>query len=270
MFIMFPERILFNHRGHEEHRGMFQADTQILQDFPRLSTNCTSSFSTPCSPCAPWLVPVQPRSARDLLKTKNRKLNTFSAFSLIELLVVVAILGLLIGAAAPALNSVLEAGRMTQAVTALGGQFTTARLKAIAENRPVTVRFIRPNTSSSYDRVQLVTLDTAGNATAVGRVVTLPMATAIAKSTTLSSLIDPSKESPATSLKDPTLPELGSNYRYVQFSFRPRGSLDLGVTQQWFATVLLLRDDQSGTTTPANFATIQIDPVNGGLQVYRP
>jgi uncharacterized protein (TIGR02596 family) len=189
---------------------------------------------------------------------------------LIELLVVVAIIGLLMTAAVPALNSVLENGRLTQAATLVVNQFTLARQKASAENKNITLRFIRANASPAYDRVQLVTLDTAGNATAVGRVVTLSMATAIAKSTTLSSLIDPYKESPANPLTDPTLPELGSNYRYVQFSFRPRGSLDLDVTQKWFATVLLLRDDQSGTTTPANFATIQIDPVNGGLQVYRP
>ncbi len=39
-----------------------------LHAFQRLSTNCNSSFSTPCSPCPPWLVPVQPRSTRCMLK----------------------------------------------------------------------------------------------------------------------------------------------------------------------------------------------------------
>jgi uncharacterized protein (TIGR02596 family) len=187
---------------------------------------------------------------------------------LIELLVVVAIIGLLMTAAVPALNSVLENGRLTQAATLLVNQFTLARQRASAENKNITLRFIRKDTSSPYDRIQLVTLDSSSNATPVTRLTTLPMQTAIASDTALSSLMSLG-ESSAISTKDPSIPELGTSYRFIQCTFRPRGSLDLNIQSNWFATVVLQRN-ASTTTAPANFATIQVDPVNGGLQIYRP
>ena len=183
---------------------------------------------------------------------------------------VVAIIGLLMTAAVPALNSVLENGRLTQAATLVVNQFTLARQKASAENKNITLRLIRKDTSSPYDRIQLVTLDSATNATPVSRLITLPMQTAIASDTALTSLMSLT-ETPS-SANDPSLPELGTSYLYIQCTFRPRGSLDgspLTITDKWFATVVLQRN-ASNTTAPANFATIQVDPVNGGLQIYRP
>ena len=202
------------------------------------------------------------------MKTEDRKLNAFSAFSLIELLVVIAIIGLLMTAAVPALNSVLENGRLTQAATLVVNQFTLARQKASAENKNITLRLIRKDDDSPYDRIQLVTLDSATNATPVSRLTTLPMQTAIASDTALSSLMSLT-ESTANSARDPSIPELGTSYRFIQCTFRPRGSLDLNIQSNWFSTVVLQRN-ASTTTAPANFASIQVDPVNGGLQIYRP
>ena len=207
-----------------------------------------------------FLFPAPPPCLDDSVRVR-------SAFSLIELLVVVAIIGLLMTAAVPVLNSVLENGRLTQAATLVVNQFNLARQRASAENKNITVRFIQKDASSPYDRIQLVTLDSANNATPVSRLTTLPMQTAIASDTALTSLM--SLESTASSAKDPSLPELGTSYLYKQCTFRPRGSLDLNIQSNWFATVVLQRN-ASNTTAPANFATIQIDPVNGGLQIYRP
>ena len=273
---MLLERFLFNHRRHREHRGELNVTdafaTRMGQRKNKNSASrlvrfllffCKSHLAgiIRANPRYPWLLPLQPRSARSGLKT-------FSAFSLIELLVVVAIIGLLMTAAVPALNSVLENGRLTQAAAMLVNQFTLARQKASAENKNITLRFIRKDTSSPYDRIQLVTLDSASNATPVTRLTTLPMQTAIASDPALTSLMSLT-ESTASSARDPSIPELGTSYRFIQCTFRPRGSLDLNIQSNWFATVVLQRN-ASKTTAPANFATIQVDPVNGGLQVYRP
>jgi uncharacterized protein (TIGR02596 family) len=192
----------------------------------------------------------------------------FSAFSLIELLVVMAIVVILMAAAVPALNSVLEGGRLTQATTLIVNQFTLAKQNATAENKNITLRVIRKDTSSPYDRIQLVRLDSAGNATPMLRVATLPTQTAIASDPNLSSIMGIA-ESAAAPTKDPSIPGLETSYRYVQFTFRPRGSLELNIQANWFATVVFARH-ASDSSPPANFATIQIDPVNGGVQVYRP
>ncbi len=200
-----------------------------------------------------------------------------SAFSLIELLVVMAIIVILMAAAVPALNSVLEGGRLTQATTLIVNQFTLAKQNATTENKNITLRVIRKDTSSPYDRIQLVRLDSAGNATPMLRVATLPTQTAIASDPSLSSIMGIA-ESAADPTKDPSIPGLETSYRYVQFTFRPRGSLEtfrtpdnlgLNIEDNWFATVVFARH-ASDSSPPANFATIQIDPVNGGVQVYRP
>ena len=289
MFIMFPERILFNHRGHREQRGELNVTdafaTRMGQRKNKNSASrlvrfllffCQSHLAgiIRANPRYPWSLPLQPRSARSGLKTENRTLNTFSAFSLIELLVVIAIIGLLMTAAVPALNSVLENGRLTQAATLVVNQFTLARQKASAENKNITLRLIRKDDAySPYDRIQLVTLDSATNATPVSRLITLPMQTAIASDTALTSLMSLTESSANTnSARDPSIPELGTSYFYKQCTFRPRGSLDgspLTITDKWFATVVLQRN-ASNTTAPANFATIQVDPINGGLQINRP
>jgi len=196
--------------------------------------------------------------------------KTSSAFSLVELLVVMAIMVLLLALVAPAVNGVMESGRLTQAATILSNQFSIGHLKAMSENRPITLRFIRKDTASSFDRIQLLTIDNQGNMVAVDRVQTLPVGTAIAKSATLSSLLgsNPNPEQAATS-SDPSVPGLGTSYRYIQFSFRPRGSLDLDMTQKWFATVVYLRNDTS-SGIPANSITLLLDPLNGNFVTYQP
>ena len=192
------------------------------------------------------------------------------AFSLLELLVVMSIMVLLLTLLVPSINGVMESGRLTQAATMLSNQFSIGHLKAIGENRPITLRFIRKDAASSFDRIQLLATGTQGNLLAVDRVNTLPIGIAVAQSAALSSLLDSTlnPEKAATS-SDPSLPGLGTSYRYIQFSFRPRGSLDLDITKKWFATVVYLRNDQP-SGIPANCITLQIDPVNGNFVTYQP
>jgi hypothetical protein len=89
------------------------------------------------------------------------------------------------------------------------------------------------------------------DATPVSRLTTLPMQTAIASNTALSSLMSLT-ESTANSTKDPSIPELGTSYLYKQCTFRPRGSLDLNIQSNRFATVVLQRNASKTTAPPTS------------------
>jgi hypothetical protein len=67
------------------------------------------------------------------------------------------------------------------------------------------------------------------------------------------------------------LPRAGASYRYVALRFQPDGSTDLLPTGgSWFLTV---HDEIAGDALaqpPADFSTIEIDPLNGSLKFFRP
>lgn len=77
---------------------------------------------------------------------------------------------------------------------------------------------------------------------------------------------------------DPPLPGvgsgtgIGSQYQYVAFRFLPNGSTNLSPSDSWYVTIHNVRDQAtaSSTTPPANFFTLQIDPVSGSMKGFRP
>lgn len=191
------------------------------------------------------------------------------AFSLIELLVVIAIIAILAALATPALNSILQAGRITQAASQISATFTLAAQKAASENRPVTLRFIGES-NGEYRRMQIVEILPDGTARALDRVITLPEGMALATNPAVSSFFSlPEKTAAAT---DPNVPGLGTSYRYREFQFRPDGRLGLDVSAKWFVTALLgpPKGDPTSSTLPVDFVMIQVDPVNGSSTLYRP
>jgi uncharacterized protein (TIGR02596 family) len=99
-------------------------------------------------------------------------------------------------------------------------------------------------------------------------------------SRTLSSIFDTSKRKAKDGSTDlnpkQPLPDAGDQYQYFSIKFNPDGTTDLyPVTDNWFLTI---HDKSAGdgttgssaTAPPANFATIQVDPVNGNIRVFRP
>lgn len=56
---------------------------------------------------------------------------------------------------------------------------------------------------------------------------------------------------------------------YVAIRFRPDGSTDLHETGAWHLT-LLDAHDSARQELPANFYTVQMDPVTAKLEIYRP
>jgi len=77
--------------------------------------------------------------------------------------------------------------------------------------------------------------------------------------------------------KDPPLPrKVNLNYWYVAFRFMPDGSTNLpgrslsDPSGAWFITIHGLTDKMAGSVPPANFYTLQVDPISGTLKQFRP
>lgn len=207
-----------------------------------------------------------------------------SAFSLLEMLAVMAVmltLFMLVGINA---NAILRGGQLTQASQLLHDQITLARQLALSSNQPVEVRLYRYADTGfgevtagdgKFRAVQLFAVNRDG-AKAIGKLERLPKPVIIDSSLTLSPLIALAQE-PASlpsllsgeDLAAP-LPDVGLNYHAAVFRFQPDGSTNLPASGQWFLTIHELKDGDNRSEPPPNFATLQIDPVNGRARFFRP
>ncbi len=199
-------------------------------------------------------------------------------FTLIEILMVLAIIGILLVAAVPALNSTLQGFQLTQGAQIIADQLHLARQATLARNRAVEVRFYKFTapasgvTASYFQGVQAFEIVENGPPKALGKLHRLPGLIILDSSATLSPLLGPTRVKQWTS-NDPqiSLPGIGTNYEARAFTYRSDGSADLSVAgQQWFVTLHHANAGDNRTDLPPNFATLQIDPWNGYTQLYRP
>ena len=199
-----------------------------------------------------------------------------AAFTLLELLLVVAILGIIGAFVLPTANTILRGGKLNQASQTVVDRLSLARQSAIAQNRPVEVRFYRykdpesPASSNSFRALQAFLVVKANQLNAMEKTQMLPSSVIIDSSPTLSSILDSSKRTLVTT-GTTSIPRVGTNYSYIAVRFRPDGSTDLGpTTGPWFLTLHGESDKDGLTAPPPNFVTIAIDPVNGALSFFRP
>ena len=206
------------------------------------------------------------------------------AFSLLELLVVMAIIAVLALVSIPAFEQLVKGSRLTIAGRALIDELSLARQTALSRNIPVEVRFYRlPDNSTSvtlthYRAFQIFLNDDTN--TPLGKAVFLPPGVVIFEDSASSAtpktslflkpgpLTDPDPKKGDTA---PLLPSYDDRYEYVSFRFKGNGETDLSSTTTGvFLTLISLTDKTTGSGLPANFVTIQIDPVNGRVQSFRP
>jgi uncharacterized protein (TIGR02596 family) len=210
------------------------------------------------------------------------------AFSLIELLVVIAIMAILAVTVTPGISSVSRDLNLISGGSRISDELNFARQQALSGNQIVEVRFYQDaNNNNVYDTmVSLIPTNpnVAGSSVRwLEKPNVLPGSVVFDTNsgggvqyspllTTLSSIA-----SPQASTSDNTS---GTPYRlrgehYVAFHFRPDGSTDLdgsvltnASTSQWWLT--LYDVNSPGTTLPANFVTVLLDPVTGRTRIYQP
>jgi uncharacterized protein (TIGR02596 family) len=198
---------------------------------------------------------------------KIRRMDIFPSrqqgFTLIELLVVIAIMGILLVMIVPSVSGIGKGYRVTAGAQALIDQLNRARQEALSRNRMVEVQFLRAprNGITNYSATRLVTLDsTNGTAQATtNRMVWLPDGVVIGTNGSMTSTGDLKTVS---SLSIPG----GGTASALTFSFRPNGTTDLSTNVHW----TIVDENQASSSSPANFATIQLDSRTGRPRLFRP
>lgn len=224
-----------------------------------------------------------------------------SGFSLIELMIVIFIIIIIAAFVVPAASTVLRGSQLTQGEQILYDQLSLARQYALSKNHPVEVRFIRyadPETPGEANADGSIGAPTNGNYRAIqvfetfdaidtttgdfvraplDKPAILPQSIVLDKGTlsTIISQVAGGNAGPASgtpSSKDPQMPRnVGSKYDFVYFRFMPDGSTNMAQSgTSWCVTLHNINDVVSGNIPPANFYTIQIDPVSGAMKQYRP
>lgn len=202
------------------------------------------------------------------------------AFTLIEMLLVITIVAVLMTLAIPVTNSVLKSNQITTATQMVVDQLTLARQNALTNNRVVEVRFYEfSNTEAASEDLHIGAIqafvfdETNTISKPLSEISYLPDGAILSQDISLSTILEPSRERKTGTFtaEDPLLElprSIGKNYRVFSLRFRPDGSTDLGGSSAgWFLTIHGANEKSS---PPPNFATVQIDPFNGALRLYRP
>lgn len=185
------------------------------------------------------------------------------AFTLVELLVVIAIMIIAMVFAIPAVTSINQAGKITQAAQMVHDRIQLGRQYAITQNRSVEVRFYKTRNSGSattnYCATSIFEVGTeTGTPRQMERIEYLPSGVLIAENSQLSPLL--AGASPA---QDD--PRFGKDYRYLRFA--ADGTTDVKEGESWLS---LVKEGDDASSLPKNHAVINVVPATGIPRIFRP
>ncbi|SDT95135.1 Verru_Chthon cassette protein D [Verrucomicrobium sp. GAS474] len=186
-------------------------------------------------------------------------------------MVVVALVSLLAFFSLPAFHSAQAASSLASSKQIVVAELNLARQTALSRGLGVEVRFyelpgygeLAQAGPSTFRAMQLFTIDGA-TTNVLDKVAFFPRPAKGSPDPTASPLLQGAAGGTFR------LPEVGLNYRYTSLFFAPDGSLQgLGSTNVFLTLVLDHAPIREGNL-PANFVTVQIDPLTGRVFTYSP
>jgi uncharacterized protein (TIGR02596 family) len=184
------------------------------------------------------------------------------------MLLVLAIIAALTAFSIKVFTSVDRSAALNASADLVSDLLSEGREDAMQQNTTVEVRFYqvptKQNPVPAYRALQLHWVKADATTPAIRPVLYLPSTVVIDPTAQHSSLIG---SDPDTASTDPSDPNLNAQTRV--FHFLSDGTTDLPAGSSWFLT---LRADTGagGTTLPANWASVTVDPVTGRTQIFRP
>lgn len=205
-----------------------------------------------------------------MTSSQQTPLTAARGFSLIEVLAVLGILAVLVAGAAPAILSTVKASRLASAASQLTGRLNEAQGMALTFSSDFEVRFLAasPSDPLKRDSLQIYALadpekleeqeDDDDAFEPVGAPEILPESIVFSRNSVFSSLLRQEKGR-----------EAGGRRVLGVIRYHPDGSTSLPEGESWHVT-LVESAEENAAKLPANFATIQVDPATGRLEVFRP
>ncbi len=190
------------------------------------------------------------------------------AFSIVELLVVMVILIILAAITLPAMSSMMGAANLSRAGTTVSDNLARARQEAVARSREIEVQFysIRSGPDQGWRAMQMFRVEQSASGRTLiplSRVVTFPDGVTISSNATLSPLLTAD-----VSIQGSTnLPSYGPA-TYAGFRYRPNGTVGGAVTGT--NNFLTLQNIHAAGSPPANYYTVQVNPMTGKVIAFRP
>lgn len=219
-----------------------------------------------------------------------------AAFSLIEMLIVLTVLGVLFAVAAPNLFTLMQASSLSSEGNLVRNKLTHAQQIALSKNSDVEVRFFKmadPGSAELEEQFrgfQFFQYDEKGQLNPVSKFFRIRAPVYISKE--LSTLLDASANSDRKGQEYGFIsPNSGKfeiplggddvgTVEYVAFRFRPDGSTDLPGRSNtndayeggdtWYLTLVQGGGAEPAGGLPDNYYTVQVDPFNGRVGIYRP